>query len=163
VQHEPEGIDIARGTDLGGIEPQLFWAHVSHGAQERVLLRRGGEPLGLAADRPADAKVDDLRRARGIDQNVGRLEIPVDDPLTVGVGDPAAGGRKQPDAVAGCKLPVSGEAGEARRLRHELHHDERPPGVGGRLDARGMDLGDGRVPQPAEEFRLVGEPPGQVG
>ena len=79
--------------------------HLAEAGEQRLLGQ-------LLADRLGDAEVDDLGHRLAVvqrDQDVGRLEVAVDDPLLVGVLDRLADGDEQLQPLA------RREAGSRRR------------------------------------------------
>ena len=86
VEDHAEGVDVASGVDVDRVGVDLFGTHVLEGADhltDRGLT--GGLNVGVGQAR--DTEVEDLGLARGVDQDVGGLQIAVDDPLLVGVVD----------------------------------------------------------------------------
>ena len=158
MEHETEGVDIAAGIDLGGVDAELLGAHVADRADEFPLVRGGGEPLGVGLHRAGDAKVDHLGITRPVDQDVGRLEVAVHDALAVGMGDAGAGPREEGDPVAGRQAAFPGVGRDGRRVGDQFHQHERPVGAAPPMRARRMHVGDRRMPQSAEQIGFVGEP-----
>ena len=92
VENGPEGIDVGRRADGGEVSPGLFRGHVGRGAED---LSGVGQipwvfhPFG-------ETKVGHLRCAVGHEENVGRLEIAMDDPPGVAIVDRRADGLEEP-------------------------------------------------------------------
>ena len=100
-----------------------------------------GEPLvgGLG-----DAEVDDLGDGHAVverDEDVGRLDVAVDDPLLVGVLDGAADGDEELEPLAGAEPVVVAVVVDGDSL-DELHDEVGTAGLGG---AGVEDAGDVRV------------------
>ena len=148
-------------ADLLRVAPGLLGGHVGRRAQDGAgvgLVLVELEPLG-------QAEVGDLGRAVGGEQDVGRLEVAVDDPPVVrGLHPP----REQDDhlhRLARRPGALAEPLGQAAPL-DELQGEVREPGVLADLvdldDARVLELGDrlGLGPEPRELIgRGVG--PGQ--
>src|SRR5207244_574638 len=89
VKEHAEAVDVAASVNVQAAEAGLFGAHVGGGANE--LLEGGkkgfvGEPLVRGGF--GDAKIDDLGHRCAVlfgDENVGRLDVPMDDTLLMGV------------------------------------------------------------------------------
>ena len=103
VEQHAQRIDVAAGIDIGVAERRLLGAHVLGRPDQLAVLgkvRLLGQPLlGCLGD----AKVDDLGDRFAIqlgDQHVGRLEVPVDDPLLMGMLDRTADVDEDPQTLA---------------------------------------------------------------
>ena len=107
---------------------------------------------------PRPAEVDHFHRAGVVDEDVRRLEIPVDHVASVRVGDRVARSEEQIDALREGEAAPRGGGGDRLRaideLRHEVGHV--PARDGGGADR--MDGGDSGVGEPAEETPLPLEP-----
>ncbi len=118
VEDGAQGPDVGsrgQGRRRGG----LLGGHVARRADDRPLVRQG--PL-LAADPLGQAEVGDVRLAAGIEEDVGRLEVAVQDAVPVGLmhrprhrGHQAGGG----PAVAGQPRQVAVEAAAVDQLHGE--------------------------------------------
>ena len=139
VQHDAERIDVARGRDaaaahllgarvLGGHEP-----HLGSGLRGRLGRAVGLEQLG-------DAEVEQLRHARGGDEDVAGLDVAVHDEALVRVLHGAA------------DLPEEREAAVDRQAPVVAPLDERLP-----LHVLEDEVGLARLRRPAvEQARDVG-------
>ena len=74
------------------------------------------------------SEVADERMARAVNQNVGRLEIAVQQPVAMGFGNRTAHGQEQSGRLARGERPLGNLAGESRPF-DELHAEERLPFV----------------------------------
>ena len=82
MQDDTEGIDVAAGVHRQPLA--LLGAAVLSGAEKRSGFRRR---LIFGFFQPGDPEVDHLRPTIGIDQNVARFEVAVDDASDMPVGD----------------------------------------------------------------------------
>jgi len=83
-------VDIARHVDAEGARVCLLGAHVLGGPDNAALFREQGSFGQRLTDGLGDAEIDDLRYRLAVlhsDQDVRRLEVPVDDALLMGVVD----------------------------------------------------------------------------
>ncbi len=84
IEDRRDGIDVAPGVRARRVL-QLLRSHVHGRAEEHAAFGRGPH-LQLAADL-ADAKVDDFQLALSRQEDVRRLEVPMDDPGRMGCGE----------------------------------------------------------------------------
>ena len=132
VKRDAERVEIAPGIDRAVHSPGLFGRHVGECSGDE-LGRFGRLALARKARSDPEARQPDLTR-RGIDQNIGRLDVLVDQLLLV-----------QP---AECRCETDGEAQELRHLHRSrkesieslaariFEHEHRPPAL----------LGEGQGP-----------------
>jgi hypothetical protein len=153
VEDHPERIDIRARVDHAAIA--LFRARVLPRAHEHTGL---SEAPFLIFGQPGHAEVDHLRLACGIDENVGGLQIPVHDASRMAEADRVAHGGEQRESLPrGESHSVTGTH-QRFTIGHVFHH-EIGRGLAGNLAGTSREnLGDPRVPQAAEEFRLSFEP-----
>ena len=144
VEQHAQRIDVAAGIDIGVAERGLLGAHVLGRADQLAVfgkVRLLGQPL---LGRLGDAKVDDLGDRFAIllgDQHVGRLEVPVDDPLLMGMLDRLADVDEDPQSLAGRQLVLVAVLRD-RDAPHVIHHEVGSAALG----RPGVeDLGDVRV------------------
>src|SRR5690606_26021340 len=80
VEQAAHGVEVGAAVDVETL--RLLGREVAGGAHHRLRLghRRGG-----VGQRPGDPEVHDLDRALVGDHDVGRLDVPVDEPALVGV------------------------------------------------------------------------------
>ena len=87
VQRRPEAVHVGARVDAGGVGADLLWGGVARRPQRRPLdgqaclarpRREGREVLG-------EAEVGDVGLSRGVDQDVGGLDVAMDDASRVGV------------------------------------------------------------------------------
>jgi hypothetical protein len=117
VQHEPERVRVHRAGDA--LPARLLGGHVGErahdvaGARERVAVGQAGDPevgqLGDAAPLLGPVGADD----------VGRLDVAVDDPARVRVLERAAQRHPDPQRVAVRQLPRAQQLGQGPAV-HEL-------------------------------------------
>ncbi len=121
VEDRSQRIDVGRRADLAGQSLRLLGGHVA------------GRPHDLAADGVAildlqplgQAEVGDLRRAVGVEQDVGRLQVAVDDPDAVDRTDGAGERGRQLGGLAGRHRRAGQPLGERASLEHlerEVRH-----------------------------------------
>ncbi len=149
VQGHPEGVHVRRRADVGRPVADLLRRGVRRRAQE---VRRHRQPADDVQG-PGQAEVGDLRHAGRREQDVVRLQVPVDDPLLVrvvgGPGDrfdqPGGGPRRlgHPGRALLERAPVDVLQGEVRPAGGH-------PGLENLHDVRVLELGD--------RFRLQAEP-----
>ncbi len=121
-------------------------------AQRQQLLAGYREFVLFGPHQPCEPEVYDLRLARLVEQNVARLEVPVNDAILVGIGNGPANLDQQTDGIDHRELAIAGdvliqrkrrrrEAGDPlhrlirRARRHAVgagdifHHDVRAVGI----------------------------------
>ncbi len=86
VHHDAERVEVAAWVGLGAL--RLFGREVRGRAHHRAGL--GEVRLHRSVEGAGDAEVGDLHRPVRADQDVGRLDVAVDEPG--GVGEPEGGG-----------------------------------------------------------------------
>ena len=126
VGHHRQRVDVATQIEL--LPAELLGAHIGRRAQDHPLLGQLGRLLVLRLAPLGDAEVEELHEvdltSAGREEHVLGLEVPVDDPPLVGLGQRAADLDDQlvdhprvqpPDALESLRevLPLD-----------ELHHDE---------------------------------------
>ena len=127
VQQHAERIHVAAGVDVEVVQRGLLRGHVLRRADDRAQAgvdRVVGKRLPR---RLGHAEVDHLRHRLVVvqrNQHVARLDVPVDDPLLVGVLNRQAHGHEQFQASSWAELALVA----ILRNRHafdQLHHKER--------------------------------------
>ena len=78
IEHTGQGVDVRTGVNLTGIEP--FWCHVGPRADRRAGRGQPGVVGGAC-----DTEVDEIGVVVLVHQDVGRFDVPVDQPHVVGV------------------------------------------------------------------------------
>ncbi len=153
VQQHAEGVYVGARVHVELVERGLLRGHVRRRADERAeagVNRVLGE---LLPDGLGHAEVDDFRHRRFVVQgheDVGRLDVAVDDPLHVGVLDGLAHGDEQFQPLLRGQLAGVAELGDRRPL-HQFH-DEVRAAVG---SGAGVEhLGDVRVVHDREGLPL---------
>ncbi len=126
VQDCAETEDI--GAVINGLAPHLFRGHVAHRAHHRARVRVAGHGrrIGVVSrpggrSLPRQAEVEDLDATVLRDEDVVRLEVPMDDPLVVGGREAAGDLQRIFDGLARGERS-SGQA-RAERLAIEQLHD----------------------------------------
>ncbi len=148
----------AEGVDVGGVvhlPPHgLLGGHVGRGALDEA----GGGGDRRALEHLRDAEVGEVGAAGLVEQHVGRLHVPVDDPLAVrvveGTGHVAQERRRLARGERRAPHPVGQGAAP-----HEAHGHPGPPA----LDPVGVDRDDVGVLQLRRDARLLAEALGEGG
>ena len=81
VEQHPEGVDVARRRHRPAC--RLLGRHVGGRPEERPLLRER-----VRAAHAGNPEVGDLRAALLVEEHVRRLQVPVDEPVLMGVSEP---------------------------------------------------------------------------
>ena len=141
VRGRPQRRDVLEAARAG--------APTSNGAEGEGIRAAGRLRLGLEAR--CDAEVEDLHVAAVAHEHVGRLDVAVDDPVLVRVGEAArdegADHRRRVGRHGGPLLQQVGEAVAVDELEHEVHL---------RLVAHvSVQETDVRVAKLAEDLRLA--------
>jgi hypothetical protein len=167
VEEHAQGVDVGARVDVGAPRGGhgavgLLGAHVGRRADDHPRLR--GERLAGevgVAHRLGDPEVDDLgeRRARLLgDEDVGGLEVAVDDPLLMRVLHGVADRGHEPHPLGHPQPALVAPAGD-RDAVDVLHRHPRSAGLGG----AGIEhAGDPGVLHERERLPLRGEARGDV-
>ncbi len=138
-QHDPERVQVRPG--VGGLAPALLRRQVLEGAEDGPVLGDPGAERGTGGQ----AEVEHRGPALGIHKHVLGLEIPVDDPSGVDLGDDLEQRQRHVPQL----LPGAGTvrivAREGRAL-HQLHHQV-GPALGATLVQEADDAGDAQQPE----------------
>ena len=152
VKHHPQRINVGPVVHLVG-RLHLFRGHVMRcadpgpGAGERVrFARRGTRTLKQLRD----AEIGNFHAALGIQQQVLRLDIPMQHPLRMRGLQRLTNRRNQRQRLLRREAPGSQRLAEVGPV-HELHEQEAEPT---RLP-KPMDAHDVRMPQPRERTGLA--------
>lgn len=121
-------------------------------------LSGGGEGGTGVVDEPCDAEVADLQRTVGVQQEVGRLDVPVDNVLPVSRGEPGRGLRSDKGHALGKQRAGTGEPGKAVAL-DQFHHQEQTVLVLAEVE----DTDHVRVVEASGRLRLQAEAGGGAG
>ena len=153
-EDHPQGVHVGALVDGGGVGGHLLGAHVAGRAEQLAGLGQAGRGQQVGVGGAGHAEVEHLRLAGLVHQDVGGLEVAVDDALVVGVLHRVAHPRQQLQAGRRASAAVAAGVLVQGQAADELHGEERlavlgQPGL--------VDLGDAGVVQPAEDLRLVGE------
>lgn len=85
VEQDAEGVDVGAGVDAGGVTVgegfQVFGGHVGEGAAKGLGCRF----VGTSPGRAGEVEVEEHGAAVGGDQDVGGLDVAVDDAVLVGM------------------------------------------------------------------------------
>jgi len=81
-QDRPQGVDVGPGVDGAGGAGGRLGGHVVGRPQELAAPRQA---IPLVAQVAREAEIRQVGTSLAIDQNVGGLDVPVEDPLGVGV------------------------------------------------------------------------------
>ena len=154
-----EGVDV--DGVIGDAMKPLLWSHVA----SRAILHRACDPLAIKFG-PGDAKVEHLDPAVSRDEQVGGLDVSVDDRegqprlrARRGVGDMEGigSGSEELEGRPGRKGSIAAENGCIDPV-DVLHEHRRPPLDGDEVE----DLDDGVVVELGEQARFVALPRGDV-
>jgi hypothetical protein len=119
VQDRGEGIGVARRT--GRVALDLLRRHVVDGADE---LARPGQRVGVVEGLD-QAEVGQVGVVVGPDEDVLRLDVPMDQARAVGFLERLGHLREQPQAARGVQLPVEDQPLQGRAL-DQAHGQEQP-------------------------------------
>src|SRR5690606_32962061 len=100
----------------------LLGRHVGRGSGHGGGARRRGG-MAAAARSGGEAEVADLHPATAADENVGRLDVAVDDAGGVGGGEAASSGEKQREDLPPVE-PATGQVAIEGGAFDQLHGDE---------------------------------------
>ena len=119
VQHDAGGVHIA--ARIGGATFDLFGSEVGDRPEQDTVghRRRTG-----SCDRPGQAEIGDLHHAIPGQQNVLRLDIPVDQPRPVRGRQPGQRGGKHGEGLLGTESTVLVDDRAQRLPTHEFHDQE---------------------------------------
>src|SRR5262249_43392313 len=107
IKQDTEAVDIAACIDIETAHLGLLGTHVSGGANELVQLRIYGEVGEAAFGGFGDAKIDYFRHGHSVmesDQDIGRLDIAMNDAFLVGVLDGLTNLCEKIEALAGAEI-----------------------------------------------------------
>ena len=118
VEDDAEGVDVAAGVDAHALG--LFRREVGGGAHDRSGL---GQAL-LGVDGPGDPEVRDLDGSLFGDEHVARLDVAVDHPVAMRVGERPGDIRGDLGRPVGVQRPGRAQDRRQGPAVDELHHDE---------------------------------------
>jgi hypothetical protein len=152
-EDHPQGVHVRPPVDRGGVGGHLLRAHVVGRAQELACPGQAGPGQQVGVGGSGHAEVKHLRLSGLLHEDIGGLEVAMDDALIVGVLHRVAHPRHQAHAggqveAVAVGVLVQGQAAD------ELHREERLTVVG---EAGLVDLRNAGVVQPGQDLRLVGE------
>ena len=140
-------------VDGGGVGGHLLGAHVAGRAEELAGPGQAGPGQQVGVGGAGHAEVEHFRLSGLLHEDVGGLQVAVDDALVVGVLHRVAHPRHQAHAGAEVEAVAAGVLVQGQAA-DELHREERLAVVG---EAGLVDLRDAGVVQPAQDLGLVGE------
>ncbi len=135
---DAEREDVAPAVEL--LPHRLLGGHVGRGAEQRPGVR------DLGVGELGDAEVGDLDLVRLVDDEVGGLDVPVDDPARVGVVEGRRDLAHEADHPLGLEAGPFLEDGADRLPLHELHGEERHLVLLADVE-QGDDVGVGQRPR----------------
>ena len=154
IEQCAESIDVAAGVCIRDIR-ELLRRHVKRGANEDAGPRGLSEAgIALGVHGLGDAEVDDLRHGPPVhlgDEDVGRLQVAMDDAFLMGVVDAEADFFEERDALAQRCLVPGAVTGDGHAL-DELHHKVGPPVW---RHARLQHGGDAGIPHGGQGLTLL--------
>ena len=153
IEHHAQRVDIGGGGDRAARD--LFGACVFR--RQDIGCGVIGSGRRFLAEQFGDAEIEQFWAAIGGDENVGGLEVTVNDQMLVGVADGVADADHQPDALLERGLPLTQPAVE-RDAVDEFHHEIGKSLRGG---AAVDERGDARMRQPGQQKPLLAELFGQ--
>ncbi len=98
VEHDAEGVDVARGRRP--LPARLFRGDVGRSAEQGPRVGEGRGVLG-----PRDAEVGDLRVPLGVEEDVSRLDVAMDQALRMGIRETGGDLTRDPLGVLVRKRP----------------------------------------------------------
>ncbi len=128
IRHDGERIAVAGGASPGAPSP----VPAKIGGRAEQLPGRGDRILGADA---GDPEVGDVEHPPPVEQQVGRLDVAMDDPAAMGVIEGLGSLLKPREGVLAADLTHAQGVGD-RAAREALHDDERAAGVPSRLGLR---------------------------
>ena len=147
VEHHADREEIRTRVDV--LAHHLLGAHIGRRAEHLAVHRE----VGLEGE-PGDAEVGDLDRPVREDLDVVGLDVPVDDALRVGVGEPREHGPGDLHRARGLQLALAVDLGAQGASVEVLHRHEQASGV--LLDV--VHRHDVGVVQPSRRLGLALEP-----
>ena len=158
VENDSHGIHIRPNIEFIGLGGELLGAHVLQRADQLPDVGVHGGQCSIRVRTASNAEVDDLRRTVSTDEDVARLQVTVDDPLLMPVGDRFTDPAKQCDAGVRRQGMVARVVDQGFGVGDHFHHEVRDHRARHALQPNRVDLGDARVRQAGEHLRLVLEP-----
>jgi hypothetical protein len=156
VKDHAQRVDVAADVEVGRVGRHLLRAHVGERAHDLAGGGlQGGLPVRVGGARHAE--VQDLGLARRVDQDVRRLQVPVDDRLLMGVMDGIADAGDQLQFLPHARVRarhVLAQRGPVDPLHREVGLRAMPGVRGSRL----VDLGDAGMLELPQQPRLLVEP-----
>ena len=132
VEQHPQRVHVGPRVDVR-TRLELLGAHVRRSADGMLPREVVGDLVQRRRRGLGDTEVDDLRLRVAVDlgdQDVRRLEVAVDHSVLVRVLDGQARRTEEPQARARVQLLLDAVFGDGRAV-DQLHHEVRPPRLGG--------------------------------
>ena len=116
VEQHPQAIDVAARINVQPAHLRLLRAHVGRRAHELVQLRVNRRIRQAAFGGFGNAEINHLGHGHAVeerDEDVGRLDVPMDNPLLVGVLDGLADVDEQVEPLPGAEVGLIAVVGDA--------------------------------------------------
>ena len=153
-EKDPEGVDVARRGH--GLATDLLGAGVGRGHQARVRAREVEARLaGPVTEELGDAEVEQLGPPLAVHEDVGRLQVAMDDEVLVCGVDGLTDLDEEVDTSSEVEVLLTSEGVDRATLR-ELHHEVGPAVFGGSAIEQ---AGDSGVLEVGENLALGSEAP----
>jgi hypothetical protein len=145
IERGAQAVDV--GPDVHHVAVhRLLGGHVVHGA-DRALGVPPAEVVGRVVEEAGQAEVEDFDRTRPVEEQVGRLDVAVDQAGLVGVLQAEGGLADVVGGPHGVHRPVALDDGVQRAAVNVLHDEEVQPAVAVDVvtadDVGVLELGDG--------------------
>lgn len=121
VEDHAQAVNVGGGGEAFGAALGLLGRHVGGRAEHLA----GQREAGVVADAAGEAEVDDLRLARGVEHDVGGLEVAVEDAVLMGVMHRAGGPGQERGGGAG--VPAQTRQGLREALAFHMAHGKIRP------------------------------------
>ena len=154
VEENTQLVDVGGGRDL--LSADLLRGGV-RGGEEPATRPRGGE-LGVLLEELRDPEVQQLHLALLVHQDVGRLQVPVHDELTLGIAKCVAHVGEEPESSPHTQPRLVAVPGD----RHPVDVLHRQPRAAVGRDPTVVQPGDVPMLEPCEYLSLTEEPLDQV-
>ena len=157
IQENAQCINVTASIDVQSTQRRLFRAHVNRGSDE--LFKPGENCFVGETDLGGfgDAEINHLGHGLDTverDQNIGGLDIAVDDPLLVRVMDGGTDLGEKQQTFPGSQFVLVTELRHGNAL-HQFHHEKRTSGL---RASRIINLGDVGMIHHRERLPLLFEP-----
>ncbi len=157
IKQHAQAVNVAARINIKPAHLRLLGAHIRRCPDEMMQLRVNGRFGKTALRRLGDAEVNHLGHRHAVvqrDQDVGRLDVAMDNPLLVCVLNGLADLDEQVEPLLGGELVLVAVFGDLDAA-HQFHHEEGASGLGG----SGIEhLGDVRMVHHRQRLALRFEP-----